>query len=89
MPGRATAQNAYITNEFDNTVSVINTETRSVVATINVGVNPIGVAVSPDNSKVYVSNYNDNTISVILTATNTVEATIPVGQNPYGLARAV
>jgi YVTN family beta-propeller protein len=56
-----------------------------VVATIDVGLAPFGVAVSPDGSKVYVTNLN-NIVSVIATATNTVSATIPVGNGPVGVA---
>jgi YVTN family beta-propeller protein len=47
---------------------------------------PIGVAVSPDGSKVYVTNRGTGTVSVIDTATNIVIATIPVGLNPIGVA---
>jgi YVTN family beta-propeller protein len=72
----ALAQNAYITNAADSTVSVISTATNTVIATIPVGVGPSGVAVTPDGSKVYVAN--GNTVSVISAATNTVIATIPV-----------
>jgi YVTN family beta-propeller protein len=48
---------------------------------------PLGVAVSPDGSKVYVANQGSsaepgNTVSVIATATNTVTATIAVGSFP-------
>ena len=45
----------YVANYFSNTVSVINALTRSV-ATVNVGANPSGVAVSPDGAHVYVTN---------------------------------
>ena len=62
-----------------NTVSVINTATNTVTATITVGTYPYGVSVSPDGSKVYVANNGDGTVSVINTATNTVTATITVG----------
>jgi YVTN family beta-propeller protein len=74
------AQNAYITNfgEPDHTVSVIDTETNTVIATIPVGDSPFGVAVSPDGSKVYVTNLGSASVSVIATATDTVTATIPV-----------
>src|SRR5437660_12687706 len=44
----ATAQaqtRAYVTNVVDSTVSVINTATNTVVATIPVGHNPFGVAI--------------------------------------------
>ena len=40
----------------DDTVSVIDTATNTVTATIAVGDNPIGVAVSPDGTRVYVTN---------------------------------
>ncbi len=74
------AQNAYIPNGGDNTVSVIHTPTNRVAGLpIPVGAGPSGVVVSPDGSEVYVANFNDNTVSVIATATNSVIATIPVG----------
>ena len=76
------AQNAYITNHVSNTVSVIDTATNTVTATIPVGAGPIGVAVSPDGGRVYVTNDFDNTVSVIDTTTNTLIATIPVGSDP-------
>jgi len=56
-----------------------------VVATIDVGLAPFGVAVTPDGSKVYVTNLN-NTVSVIAAATNAVSATISVGNGPVGVA---
>src|SRR5258706_3488013 len=73
----AHAQNAYITNVNSNTVSVIDTVTNTVIATIPVGLNPFGVAVSFDRSKVYFTHVGG--VSVIDTVTNTVVATIPVG----------
>ena len=51
-PAAARAQNAYITNFNDGTVSVINTATNTVVATIPVGGHPYGVAVTPDGGRV-------------------------------------
>ena len=51
------AQNAYITNASSNNVSVIDTATNTVTATIPVGVEPIGVAVSPNGSRVYVTTH--------------------------------
>lgn len=36
-----------------------------VIATIDVGTNPYGVAVSPDGARVYVTNSNDATVSAI------------------------
>src|ERR1700724_3567583 len=74
---------AYVANEFSSTVSVIDTATNSVVATIPAVNSPQGVAVTPDGTHVYVTNFNSNNVSVIATATNTVVGTpIPVGRNP-------
>jgi YVTN family beta-propeller protein len=81
-------QNAYITNQGDGTVSVIDTATNTVIGSpIAVGFGPSGVAVTPDGSTVYVANGGSpSTVSVIATATNTVTATIPVGTYPEGVA---
>jgi YVTN family beta-propeller protein len=77
---------AYIANQGDNTVSVIDTANDAVTATIPVGNGPLAVAISPDGKKAYVANYQSDTISVIDTATNTVTSTVTVGDNPYGIA---
>jgi YVTN family beta-propeller protein len=79
---------AYIANNISDTVSVIDTESNTVTATIPVGAAPLGVAVTPDGNSVYVTNISASTVSVIDTATNTVSATIPVGFSgaPKGVA---
>lgn len=76
----------YVTNRLDNTVSVINTATNTVVGTVPVGAFPVGVAVTPDNAFAYVVNTGDSTVSVISTATNTVVATVHVGNRPQLIA---
>jgi len=77
---------AYITNFFNSNVSVIDTATNTVVATVPVAVNPIGVAVSPDGTRVYVTHEFSKTVSVIDSAINAVVATVPVAVNPIGVA---
>ena len=69
---------AYVANSSSNTVSVIETATNTVVATVPVGDHPTGVASTPDGAFVYVTNQG-GTVSVIETATNTVAATVPIG----------
>lgn len=54
------------------TVSVIAAPSNKVVDTVTVGSSPIGVAVTPDGSRVYVVNDGDSTVSVISTATDAV-----------------
>src|SRR5262249_20227044 len=84
--GTVLAQNAYFTNSGDNTVSVIDTTSNTVTATITVGNSPFGVAVTPDGSTVYVANSMDNTVSVIPTSVNMVTGVITVGNCPVGVA---
>jgi len=49
----------------------------------------MGVAVSPDGTKVYVVNYDYGTVSVIDSATNTVTATINVGGGANAFGRFI
>ena len=79
---------AYITNVGSKSVSVINTLTDAVIATIPApnGNAPFEVGVSPDGSKVYVANWLSNNVTVIQTATNTVSyIPTPNGLGPYGI----
>jgi YVTN family beta-propeller protein len=79
------AQNfAYVTNSGSGTVSVIDTTTDTVTATVSVGSRPFGVAAN--STRVYVTNSGSNDVSVIDTNNNTVVATIPVGLRPLGVA---
>jgi YVTN family beta-propeller protein len=49
LAGPATASTTvYVSNQQDNTVSVIDTGTNKVVATVPVGTAPGGVALTPD-----------------------------------------
>lgn len=66
---------AYVTNNIEGTVSVINTSTNAVAATISGFSHPFCVAVSPNGELLYVCNTN-NTISAVDTETNSLKATI-------------
>lgn len=48
-----------------DTVTVIRTDRREVIATIEVGDEPRSLAISPDGRHVYVANAADNSVSVI------------------------
>ena len=76
---------AYVTNLFDN-VSVIDTASNTVTATVAVGSGPEGVAITPDGAFAYVTNGNSGTVSVIDTASNAVTATVTVGNGPRDVA---
>ena len=46
----------YVVNFKVDNVSVIDTATNTVVATVAVGTNPLGVAVNPAGTRAYVAN---------------------------------
>ena len=68
----------FVSNEDANTASVIDLETRQIVATVPVGIEPEGVTVRPDGKLVYVTGETSHTVSVIA-ADALVVATILVG----------
>jgi YVTN family beta-propeller protein len=74
---------AYVTNKRDNTVSIIDTVTNTVAATVAMAIDPEGVAVSRDGKFVYVANVGSDNVSVISTASNTVAATVAVESLPF------
>jgi YVTN family beta-propeller protein len=82
----AAAPFIYVANSTQNSVSVFDAVTLTVVATVPVGTRPFPLAVSPDGTRVVVGNSGSNNASIIETAGHTVIATIPVGGNPYGVA---
>jgi YVTN family beta-propeller protein len=78
----------YVTNQLDNTASVIDGGTHKTVATVRVGVSPAHMAVSSDRKSVYIANTGSDTVSILNTADNTVETTIalPRKSRPIGVA---
>jgi YVTN family beta-propeller protein len=61
------------------TVSVIDTTSLTVLKTIEVGLHPTGMTLSPAGDRVYVTNANSDTVSVISTLTDAVIGTLCVG----------
>ena len=96
LAGVASAQLAYVTNSGNNTVSVVDTATNSVAATIPVGWAPVGIVANGTGTRVYVVNCGSLctltggayywAVSVIDTSTNTVAAVVPIGVNPTNIA---
>jgi|SRR6266850_1183005 len=63
---------AYVANSASSTVSVINTATNTVIATVPVGSTPHSPAITLDGAFVYGTNRIFITLSIIDTTTNTV-----------------
>ena len=73
---------AFATNSGDNTVSVIDLATGSIIKAIATGDYPHGLRMSPDGTIVCIANVNDGSVSVIDTATLAEADRIAVGGGP-------
>ncbi len=56
------------------------------MATIPVGTEPRGCALTPSGSLLYVANHTEGTVSIIDTRTRKLAGTVPVGGNPTAIA---
>ncbi len=80
---------AYVTNNSDGTVSVIDTATGTPIGQpIPVGEQPQDLVASPDGRRVYVTNTRSASVSVIDAGTATVVGTVKIGRFPDGVAIA-
>ncbi|MCI4323827.1 MAG: PKD domain-containing protein, partial [Thermoplasmata archaeon] len=66
-----------------NNVSVINDTNDTVVATVEVGANPLGLGYDAGTQQIFVANEGSSNVSVINDTSNQVVATIAVGLGPY------
>jgi YVTN family beta-propeller protein len=83
--GQPRAERVYVANADDDTLSVIDTTTMQVIATIPVEIGPSGNRGQSAGTKVYVSNSGSDSVSVIDAATNAVTTTITGVTAPRGL----
>jgi YVTN family beta-propeller protein len=67
-------------------ISVLDTTSNTVKATIQVETRPFLSAVSPDGKLLYVPNHDTNTVSVIDTKTDKLVTNIQVAPNPHWVA---
>ncbi|HET7768529.1 MAG TPA: beta-propeller fold lactonase family protein, partial [Chloroflexota bacterium] len=81
-----TTNRIYVASLSGDSVTVVDGQTHTVIATVATGDGAVGVAVNPTTNRVFVANGNASTVSVIDGATNQVIATVPVGPNPTGIA---
>jgi YVTN family beta-propeller protein len=73
-------------NPSDNGhVHVVDLDTSTNVATVEVGREPIALAVNEKTNRIYVSNRSDATVSVIDGVSNAVTATVTVMAVPHGI----
>ncbi|HEY4587155.1 MAG TPA: IPTL-CTERM sorting domain-containing protein [Brevundimonas sp.] len=75
----------YVADWISGNISVIDTSTNTVTATITGMVSPNDIAVSPEGARAYVTGYNTTTLYVIDTGSNAVTPVAIPGQ-PTGVA---
>src|SRR5690606_22925608 len=75
----AFAYNVYVSNEKDNTVTVLDSQSRKVIHTIKVGQRPRGITISHDGKYVFLCASDDDSIEIIDTATNEIVGSLPSG----------
>lgn len=85
-PAHAAGPKAYVGNFKDNTVSVIDTGSQRMIATVPVAAGPDGIAIGRNDRQVFVSGASASSLSVIDTASDRIVDTVEVGKGPQGLA---
>jgi YVTN family beta-propeller protein len=80
------AELAYVTNQSNGTISVIDPKTKKVMDTIWIGGDPKAIAITPDGREAYIGGVHSNAIEVINTKTKAVISTINVGKYAYAVA---
>ena len=78
----ALAYTAFVSNEKDNTVSVIDTEKLEVIKTLKVGHRPRGIILSKDAKWLIICVSDDNIIQVYDTRTYEFIKLLPSGPDP-------
>ena len=55
----------FVVNTPADTVDIIDTDTHAIVKRINVGIDPVSIAVRPDSKEIWVANHVSDSVSVI------------------------
>jgi PQQ-dependent catabolism-associated beta-propeller protein len=76
------ASKAYITNEKDNTLSVIDINKRKVVKTIDIGQRPRGITMTKDGKLVLICASDDDRVEVRDAETLKLKYHLPSGPDP-------
>ena len=76
------AGRAFVTNQYENTVSVIAQQTLAVETTIDVGEYPEGIDTTADGQSIVLANWFDNTVTIIDANTLSVLKTIDTCDGP-------
>ncbi len=78
----AEAHLLYVSNEKDNTISIVDTVKGEVVDTLKVGKRPRGIVFSTDYTKLYVCASDSDTVQVFDVASGKLLHDLPSGADP-------
>lgn len=82
LAGPAWADEIWVTNEKDDTISVIDPEKLEVVRTIKTGERPRGITFSKDHKRAYVCASDSDAVQVFDSATGQLLHRLPSGEDP-------
>ncbi|HEY4721543.1 MAG TPA: hypothetical protein VII92_06825, partial [Anaerolineae bacterium] len=74
-----------VVNPDSNSLTLVDTTSRAVIAELPVGIDPRTVTVDDAGSRAYVANRGSDSLSAIDLAAQQVITTVTVGDRPYGL----
>ena len=80
------ADTIYVSNEKDNTISVIDSLTNKVTETIKVGQRPRGILLNNDKTQLYICASDDDTVQVLDLKTKKIIHNLPSGEDPEQFA---
>ncbi|NBB04528.1 YVTN family beta-propeller repeat protein [Pseudomonas monteilii] len=84
--GHTMAATAWVSNEKDNSLSLIDMQTLEVTDTLPVGQRPRGLLLSHDNKLLYICASDSDRVQVMDVATRTIIKELPSGKDPEQFA---
>ena len=80
------AATAYVSNEKDDSISVIDLASQTVTETLKVGMRPRGLLLSSDNKLLYICASDSDRVQVMDLATRKIIKELPSGADPEQFA---
>ncbi len=77
---------AFVINQGDGSVSVLDSRTGAVLQALTVGTDPVAAAADERTGRLFVANAGDATVSVVDARSGAVVRTVVVGTSPQWLA---
>jgi YVTN family beta-propeller protein len=79
------ANEVYVSCEFDASVLELNATSGKMIASLQVGELPLGLAFDSQNDNLYVANSGSANLSIVSTSQSKVMGAIPVGEGPTNI----